>query len=118
MPDLPAKFRPYTTANKTITPRMRERQYGDGYKQIAPDGINPAKIDWEVSFVALPLADGNELENFFANLNDVTGRYIQWTDPTGVYGDWILEGPIRREMLNTATGVSTISVKLCKYFSI
>jgi phage-related protein len=118
MPTLPVKFSVFTTANKQTVVRVKRRTFGDGYVQTAPDGINPAKILWNISFVGLSNANANELEALIVSLNATTSQYLQWTAPDGEYGDWLLEGNINREYISTGIGLSSVSFTLAKYFSI
>jgi len=63
--------------------RLRKAQFGDGYSQVAGDGINPITRSWELSFVGkldkiLPVI------RFLEEHQGV--KSFQWLPPLGVLG--------------------------------
>ncbi|BEM76406.1 hypothetical protein SME38J_05090 [Serratia marcescens] len=69
--------------------RLRKAQFGDGYTQVAGEGLNPVTRSWDLSFV------GNEayisaIISFFESLQGY--RAFQWTPPNNVTGLYRCEG--------------------------
>jgi phage-related protein len=63
----------YSSSNEL---KIREVQFGDGYKQISKVGINPRMTDISLSFVALSNTDKDTLTSF---LDTQTGDLIGFT---------------------------------------
>lgn len=42
---------PRVNPTQTVTMRVRKAQFGDGYTQVAGDGINPRSQEWELNFI-------------------------------------------------------------------
>lgn len=70
--------------------RVREVRFGDGYRQIAPDGLNAREQSWPLSF------DRHEtviaaIQNF---LDAHLGEWFLWTPPgsNAVQGKYICTG--------------------------
>lgn len=114
MPPLPAGFSPSVEASSEVVTRFKKKQFGDGYIQIAPDGINPVRYEWDLEFLALTDARANELQSFFAGLATVTPSFVQWTAPDGISGDWHVE-EIRRSYIHS--NCSSIRVKFIYFQS-
>ena len=109
----------YTTATKQTVNRVKRRTFGDGYVQTAPDGINPAKVIWNVSWVGISKDYGNYLENILNITISTSSQFIQWQAPDeSVETEWLLDGAIQREFLTTSLGISNISCTLVRYFSL
>lgn len=53
-------------------PRVRAMQFGDGYSQRQPDGLNGIAQEWDVVFRAVSLDAGNELIAFLRTQAGVT----------------------------------------------
>lgn len=76
---------PRTSAASDVGFRIRKAQFGDGYTQVAGDGINPRSQKWALSFV------GNEAYiRAIVDFLDRHGGYksFQWCPPladTGLY---------------------------------
>lgn len=66
----------------SYTHRVREAQFGDGYKQVSGDGINPESQSWPVTFT------GNEEEMLpiLTFMRSHTVNSFIWTPPFGVAG--------------------------------
>ena len=79
---LPNKFVPKIDATQSTSYRVRSVQYGEGYQQRSPDGLNARAITWQLVFTGLQKADGDELEAFF----DARAGWdaILWTPPDEV----------------------------------
>ena len=106
-------------ATKQIINRVKRRTFGDGYVQSAPDGINPTKVIWNISFPGLNLGYGNYLEALLNSSVSTSSTTIQWQAPDEfVETDWLLDGNIQREFISTSLGISNISCSLVRYFSL
>ena len=55
-------------------------QFGGGYAQTAPDGINPVSEVWSLQFNEIPLARGEAIRAF---LRTKVGTSFTWTPPGG-----------------------------------
>ncbi len=80
-------------AVRTNTYRTKSVQYGDGYRQLAPAGINNKLDTWDLTLPLLTDAVVLQVEAFF----DVLGQHknFSWTPPRGVEGIYRLTSPIR-----------------------
>lgn len=96
---------------KTVEPRIRVSDFGDGYKQVIKDGINTILGNFTQNWTNLPQVDADALEAFFESHGGVTPffwlppdettvrlyRAVKWSrSPTnfGVYkftSDWVEE---------------------------
>jgi len=65
--------------SRDITPRVKVANFGDGYKQRSPDGINNIVDNWELSWDSLHFTDSNWIDSFFSATQ---GLPFRWT-PTG-----------------------------------
>lgn len=115
MPALPAGYFPSIEATQNMVVRYKKRQYGDGYMQILPDGINPTRYEWNLEFLALDMTPANTLMSFFASLGTLTPSFVQWTAPDGLYGDWIVED-VQRSFISPT--ISNISCKFIWFQSV
>jgi len=71
--------RDYTIdASGSVALRYRKTQFGDGYEQRTPDGINPKTTSWTVTFTFPSVA---EVQNFTEVLDDAAGSYVFWQSP-------------------------------------
>ena len=59
--------------------RVKKAEFGNGYEQVAPDGINPARDEWSIPYVNLT---SGERDTVLAALNAVQGwDYLTWLAP-------------------------------------
>ncbi|QHA85536.1 phage tail protein [Serratia rhizosphaerae] len=69
--------------------RIRKAQFGDGYEQVAGDGINPIRRSWDLSFVG----KYDYIAPIIAFLEDHYGvKSFQWTPPNNILGLYRCEG--------------------------
>lgn len=54
--------------SRSVTPRVRRNQYGDGYSQRTPDGINTFPRKATLRWNMLSYADAQAIEDFFVGL--------------------------------------------------
>lgn len=74
-----SKFKPRITSTVAYSQRVRRVQFGDGYMERSPDGINTASEKWQLVFFCETDADARELVAF---LNARSTDAVIWT-PTG-----------------------------------
>ncbi len=66
----------------TETARVRSAQFGDGYKQVANDGINNITQSWPLTYTG-PSTDAFSIRDF---LRAHAGKSFYWTPPGDVQG--------------------------------
>lgn len=59
-------------------PRMRTTAFGDGYRQVAPDGINNDPDRWEIPFNDVDDAVGNEMAAFLEAAAKTSVPFNYW----------------------------------------
>jgi phage-related protein len=66
-------------STKKVKARMLSQQFGDGYAQDAPDGINNTPQEWNITveYATKTVIDGIE-----SSLISAMGVRILWTPPT------------------------------------
>jgi len=70
---------PGYAAELSETPNILMANFGDGYQQISPDGINPTAQVWNLTFSGKTDVDANAIISFFrAHAGAVT---FDWTPP-------------------------------------
>lgn len=72
----------HNTASGKVRHRIARAQFGDGYKQEAPIGINTKLQDWNVTVEGYR----TEIEAVRDFLDDHVGVAFFWTPPLGVEG--------------------------------
>lgn len=75
-------FVPKTNPTGTGTIAMRTAQFGDGYAQEAPQGINPVTESWPLSFEGYT----SEVQPVKDFITAHIGKSFYWTPPLGVQG--------------------------------
>lgn len=112
-PDLPIfRWTPDYGAESSVTPNVVTAQYGDGYSQDTPLGINFLAQVWTVSFNKSPdFAD--EIYNFLMNLGGY--QRFWWTPPRREIAiKCKTSGEIKKT--ETDAGQTTISTKFQQVF--
>lgn len=66
-------------------------QFGNGYKQESPDGINPVREVWRMVFDNITRTDGDAIRAFFRAR---VGQPFTWTPPGGSEGKYKLRGEV------------------------
>lgn len=61
-------------------PRVLRLQFGDGYEQRSPDGINHDLRSWSLTFQHCPSAEADQIEAFFVT-NQTAIQPFAWTPP-------------------------------------
>jgi phage-related protein len=72
-------FIPSSGYSKQANTRVRAIEFGDGYAQRSPDGINNTKYTWELSFNNRRYDVINDIEAFF--IDKQGSRHFLWTPP-------------------------------------
>lgn len=87
MATLPDLNRTYSTKSSLrYNPRFLRTDFGDGYAQVTPAGLNHIRADYNIVYELLDTTDANTLRNFLydnANGSLVTVKLYN-IDPTGV----------------------------------
>lgn len=88
--------------------RLNVARFGDGYMQIAGDGIKVVRRSWNLRHFGLKEATPcanlilSKIVSDFLDRN--AGKPIQWTDPNGYSAEWVcLSGYTSSEQGNTKT---------------
>lgn len=64
----------------TMQPRFGATQFGDGYEERAPDGLNPLKQRWSLQFRAVENAVADAITAFFsARVGGLGLEGFDWT---------------------------------------
>jgi phage-related protein len=89
-------WKPSTATRGSMTPRKLKAQFGDGYAQEAPDGINAKMRPWQLTFSAIHAttptgSSGANLKDIddFLDRHDGTAKFL-WVQPT----PFDIEGPM------------------------
>lgn len=64
-----------------MEPRIKKVDFGDGYTQQAPDGINSQLAKWSLNWEALTVSEKNTIEGFLAARQGY--QTFTWIDPSG-----------------------------------
>lgn len=79
---------------KKVTPRLLQAQFGDGYSQRIPDGINSMIRTWSLSFNN---RDSTEIDSIESFLRATKGSLsFDWTDPDGYTAKWTCKQEMTR----------------------
>lgn len=74
--------------------RLNVAQFGDGYSQRTPDGINYIQRKWTVAWDNLTASELTTVQTFLDIIGD--GQYFTWQPPgLGASLKWILDGETR-----------------------
>lgn len=106
---------PAVSSQKTTMYRQITLQFGDGYMQNAPDGINNVYYKWDVKYENVKLADRNTLQTFFDSIG--LWSWFSWTAPgDSVARKWkITTAPVETSV---GANIYTISVSYTQVFDL
>lgn len=98
-------FTPSKGVKCTTSPRVLTAQFGDGYSQRVPDGLNNLVREWDLSFNSRALQQSSQILAFFVNKQGSTA--FLWTPPgdtqqyTVICDQWdeTYESPISRTIV-------------------
>lgn len=82
-------YMPDYSAKVTYKPRIISAQFGDGYQQRAPDGLNHNLPTWSVTFTRAPSVI-QAIDTFLHERKGV--EPFNWVSPAGVNGAYITSG--------------------------
>lgn len=92
MPSLPHQERASLSTNYSSTPRHRLVEFGDGYIQRTPLGINQNRRNITVVHEAMDLSEGDDVVDFYeARLNDADAIDISANALFATAGKFYLE---------------------------
>lgn len=80
---------PEWSAKATFKPRNKKAQFGDGYAQRIPDGINNNPKIWNVTFKAIDDTTRGSIEQFLSSHGGHTA--FTWAPPGEVSAKYICE---------------------------
>ncbi|EMI5436644.1 phage tail protein [Proteus mirabilis] len=92
--------------------RIKEVEFGDGYKQVAGDGINPESQTWPFSYMGLK----DEVMPIFKFIRQHTVKSFIWTPPFGEKGLYRVKAD-SISMIPTSGGVMKLSATFEQAFS-
>lgn len=74
------------SAGTTLTeePRVKKAQFGDGYEQRAPDGINNTPQVWELSFDQVDDAVADDMVAFLRQQGGMAFNYVPMRSTTAL----------------------------------
>lgn len=64
----------------TVKDAVRRVQFGDGYRQVSPDGLNPRTRSYQLSFTGRKA----EIDQIIDFLDRHVGRSFYWQSPRGM----------------------------------
>ncbi|WP_426817931.1 phage tail protein [Winslowiella sp. 2C04] len=79
---------PRTDAEADVKHRVRKAQFGDGYAQVAGDGLNTRSQEWALNFVG-DEAYIQAIREFLDRMGGI--RAFQWKPPLYPLGLWRCE---------------------------
>lgn len=98
---------------KTLMARIASSQFGDGYEQRAPDGLNPLKQVWDLVITSADVAIADEIDAFIAPRLGLTA--FTWTPPRQTTGlRWKCTD--FRRTLNEQLGEHSLSLRFEQVF--
>lgn len=110
MPDTFPSINPDTKSKRSRSGRILVADFGDGYAQAGPDGINNVVETWDLSFENYPIADVNTLITFFNTQNSAKSFY--WTPPDEVTPKlWRQDGDYTVSFVGPLTRTLTVKIK-------
>ena len=80
-----ANAHPDITSTKTIESRLLSVAFGDGYEQVASDGLNPDRVIWDLEFGGLSEDSANLLVKEATKAQTHVVTYKVFGDETRVY---------------------------------
>lgn len=63
---------PSSSSQETMTFRVQEYQYANGYKAVSPDGANAQIITWQINFDSISASMSSTLESW------LNGSALPW----------------------------------------
>lgn len=76
-------------ASRTKKPRINKTQFGDGYAQVVPEGVNTIAETWNISFTLRRKGEIQSIDSFLSTMNGVSK--FTWTTPFGDTLEFVCE---------------------------
>ena len=114
---LPLPTKIALSSDKSVTFRAISSQFGDGYQQVAPNGINTKVASWSVEWGALTLAERAIVEDTLDSVG--TWGILTWTpcnETVQLKFRVSSEGYTRKAL--SKVGLYSVSCKLTQVFDI
>lgn len=80
---------PSEAPTKSREPKLRRAQFGDGYSQTSPQGLNHMAENWELSFEGLTDFDANAIDAYLTSAGGYLPFY--WRNPDNQRKRYICE---------------------------
>lgn len=109
---LPLTDRISQSSRRTRKFRVFRAQFGDGYAQTAPDGINYKVDTWEVVYENLSSSERTTLWSAIDTVGAVD--YFTWTPPGGSSTKWKIVGEVQETPVSG--DIYTVSFNLEQVF--
>jgi phage-related protein len=100
-------------AKKTVTNRLLTAQFGNGYSQVAKDGINSNIDKWDLTFAPLMDADLEEANTFFDTVG--VDKWFGWIPigETVAKKFRVDKDSYEKQMLNFTTFIIRVKITQC-----
>jgi phage-related protein len=112
-PVLPLLGKITNESSKTSKNRILEAQFGNGYRQVAKDGINSTIDTWSLQFSPLYGTDLTTMQTFISTVGVTV--WFTWT-PLGesVSKKWRIDkDSIKTTLINTTKFIYSFSITQC-----
>ena len=87
------------SSSRTIKYNVLSMQFGNGYEQRTPDGLNSKRAVWRVVYNNLTSADRNTLHTFFDAVG--SSSWFSWQPPgSSTSLKWLVDGEITESVLS------------------
>jgi len=93
----PIMFNPH---NKQSEYRTKQTQFGDGYREIALDGVNYEAEKYDLTFAPLSAADSLTLEGTLKNSVNGTSNCLSWTPPDQATTKYWIASDVRKQPIS------------------
>ena len=95
--------------------RLNISQFGDGYSQRTPDGINYQTKSWTINYENITTAELTTIRTFINKVGD--GEYFTWTPPDESTSlKWILTGDVK--LIAHSGNVWSVSLQIQQVFDL
>jgi phage-related protein len=97
-------------ASRKMKPRVKIAQFGDGYSQRAPDGINAMAEVWSLTWDSLTKSEADAIETFLTARGGVEAFYWQSPRDSNAAKKWVCsewDRPVINSLFDTITTTFT-----------
>jgi phage-related protein len=113
MTAFPSTLNPSQTSQLQRADNAYLSQFGDGYVQISPAGINHIKDTWSLVFENLDSTDSSTFETFFASVG--SSAFFTWTAPGDTSKTWRCD-PKGYQKQAKAGNINTYTITVIQVF--